>query len=744
MNLRNKLVGIIAGATLMSLAVFFFINNATMGEVEKLSVDETERLANADLTHLANAAVDLAEAANGAIAFQRETAVRNYLRSIADGLYRKIETIAAGKTREEVWPEVRRLVLAEKIAKTGYAYGMNSQGILTIHHKSEGKDVSGNTQEIRSRKNGFTTYHSVTAKRDKAIYFRYYEPFDLIIAPGAFIDELADLYDREGEARWMANLVETLQGIQIGNNGYIWALSAANEDRGNYIVSPGGSKNGQNALKVQDAKGNFVIKDLIDKAVQADGKLVGHTYSMKIEDRFHNMIAKMAYLPTLDWVIGVSVSKDDLFEGSHKITSSFGQAQNRMAWAGGILLVAVVGMGLFFAQKITGPIKRIVEMLQHLEEGKLDTRLRLVQKDEIGKMATAMDSFADNLQHEILTAFEKLAAGDFTFKAQGLIRAPLAKANKNLNQILGQIYTASEQIAAGGSQISDSSQALSQGATEQASSLEEITSSMTEMASQTKMNAENATQANQVSGKAKEAADMGNEQMKQMVGAMAEINQASQNISKIIKVIDEIAFQTNLLALNAAVEAARAGQHGKGFAVVAEEVRNLAARSAKAAQETAELIEGSVVKTGNGAQIADQTARALGEIVNSITKVTDLVAEIAAASNEQAQGISQVNQGLSQIDQVTQQNTANAEESAAAAEELSGQAGQLRQMLSRFKFETLDRTEANNTSEAMEKTVAVSASEWEKLSVWPESPSAMASENARKAIVLDDSEFGKY
>jgi methyl-accepting chemotaxis protein len=256
--------------------------------------------------------------------------------------------------------------------------------------------------------------------------------------------------------------------------------------------------------------------------------------------------------------------------------------------------------------------------------------------------------------------------------------------SSSLNGLLNQVQASSEQISAGGSQIASSSETLSQGASEQASSLEEISASINEMASQTTINAKNAGQASTLASQAQQAAHKGSNQMHSMVGAMNEINEAGQNISKIIKTIDEIAFQTNLLALNAAVEAARAGQHGKGFAVVAEEVRNLAARSAKAAAETAELIESSVAKTENGSSIANQTAEALEEIVAGITQVTDLVGEIAAANNEQAQGISQVNQGLTQIDSVTQQNTASAEECAASAEELSGQAEQLRQMLQGF------------------------------------------------------------
>ena len=365
---------------------------------------------------------------------------------------------------------------------------------------------------------------------------------------------------------------------------------------------------------------------------------------------------------------------------------------------GNIVLVTIaLPLGIFFAwiiaRGIIGPLKQSCAMIEELEKGHIGRRLNLTRRDEIGQMAQTMDRFADSLQNEMVDSLQKLAEGDLTFQVtprdeQDTIRGALKKLGEDLNSLVSQIQSSGEQIASGSTQVADGSQSLSQGATESAASVEEITASMTELASQTKQNAENATQANQLVNQAKAAAEKGNEQMQEMVGAMFEINEAGQNISKIIKVIDEIAFQTNLLALNAAVEAARAGQHGKGFAVVAEEVRNLAARSAQAAKETAELIEGSVQKTANGTQIASQTEAALQEIVTAVIKATDLVSEIAAASGEQSQGIGQINQGLNQIDQVTQQNTANAEESAAAAEELSGQAEQLRQMLARFKLTT--------------------------------------------------------
>ncbi len=266
------------------------------------------------------------------------------------------------------------------------------------------------------------------------------------------------------------------------------------------------------------------------------------------------------------------------------------------------------------------------------------------------------------------------------------IQAALNDALDSFNQILGEINNAAGQVAAAARQVSGGSQALSQGATEQAATVEELSAAITEIAAQTKQNALRADQVHELADLAQNSATEGNEQMAAMLAAMGAIDEAATSIAKIIQVIDEIAFQTNILALNAAVEAARAGQHGKGFAVVAEEVRNLAGRSAKAARETAELIEGSLRKVADGTRLANQTATSLNKIVTGVAQTADLAGEIAVASNEQATGIAQIDQGINQVSQVIQTTTATSEESASASEELSSQAEHLKEMVGRFKL----------------------------------------------------------
>ncbi|MDD2557597.1 MAG: methyl-accepting chemotaxis protein [Desulfuromonadaceae bacterium] len=491
------------------------------------------------------------------------------------------------------------------------------------------------------------------------------------------------------EAQRMA--IATIAGMRYGGDDYFWI----NDSHPRMIMHPfNPSLNGKDLSSYADPDGVKLFVEMVNATRTKDGDFVHYRWE---KPGLTEPVGKVSYVQRTkdwDWIVGTGLYTDDIKAQTHLML------YGAVGIVGFTILASLVVV-IWFARGLANPIGRVVHMLQEMTNGHISQRLAMNRNDEIGVMAATMDKFADSLEHELVDSMQRLANGDLTFEIHpydenDVIRGALNTMEHDLNEMVTNIQTSGEQISAGASQVSDSSQSLSQGATESASSLEQISASINELAAQTDDNAAHATQAAKLSSEASHAANRGNKSMDQLVAAMEEINISSQSISKIIKVIDEIAFQTNLLALNAAVEAARAGQHGKGFAVVAEEVRNLAARSARAASETADLIEGSVIKAQNGAEIAATTSKVLDEIVTHSTKVSDLIAEIAAASKEQALGISQVNIGISQIDDVTQQNTANAEEGAAAAEQLSSQADQLRHMLSRFttKNDSGQRTRA--------------------------------------------------
>lgn len=399
-----------------------------------------------------------------------------------------------------------------------------------------------------------------------------------------------------------------------------------------------------------------------------------------------------------------------------------------------------------------GNLKALVTDANNLEiaalEGKFNTRADASKhqgdyRNIISGVNKTLDALIDPVK-EASSVLQEMAKNNLQISVKGHYKGNLAEiANalnntiNSFNEVLGDINTASEQVAAGSKQVADSSISLSQGATEQASSVEELTVTLEEISIQTKLNAQNASQANNLAESVKTNALQGNIQMKEMLEAMKEINDASSNISKIIKAIDEIAFQTNILALNAAVEAARAGQHGKGFAVVAEEVRNLAARSANAAKETTDMIEGSMKKVEGGTKIANNTAAALNEIVEGVEKVNSLISNISLASNEQASSIAQVSQGITQVSNVVQNNSAAAEEIASSSEELSSQAEFLRDSVNKFKLKKINASYSKLDDISPEILRML-----EDISRNKQSQDEAAASNL--TISLSDTEFDKY
>ncbi|HHA2791229.1 TPA: methyl-accepting chemotaxis protein [Stenotrophomonas maltophilia] len=322
------------------------------------------------------------------------------------------------------------------------------------------------------------------------------------------------------------------------------------------------------------------------------------------------------------------------------------------------------------------------------------TRFEHDFRDMVAGLNRLMETTDGNLS-EVSALLQAIARGDLTARMHGEFQGVFARMRDDANatvaqltSIVGRIQQAAASINLAASEIATGNNDLSRRTEQQAANLEETAASMEELTSTVRQNAEHARQANQLAQGAAGVASQGGQVVGQVVTTMADIEASSKKIADIISVIDGIAFQTNILALNAAVEAARAGEQGRGFAVVASEVRTLAQRSAGAAKEIKELIEDSVEKVSEGATLVHQAGTTMGEIVSSVQRVTDIMAEISAASQEQSAGIEQVNQTVTQMDEATQQNAALVEEATAAARSMEEQATQLAEAVSVFRTGT--------------------------------------------------------
>ena len=367
-----------------------------------------------------------------------------------------------------------------------------------------------------------------------------------------------------------------------------------------------------------------------------------------------------------------------------------------------VLLVVISANSLrIMIKTLDKHIETLNEYTSKLADGEANFTAKAPIEDEFVSVYESLQCVVDN-DRECENIADAIAHGDLTVKCQAksandLMSRAFVELLANNNRVLSGIKESSYQLTTGAEQVASASQALAQGSTEQAAAIEEVTVSMKEIEDMTKANADDANKANDIVLNTKKAAELGNERMIQMKSAMGEINDSSEKISKIIKVIDDISFQTNILALNAAVEAARAGIHGKGFAVVAEQIRELAGKSADAAAETADMIDDSIRKVHNGTKLADETAKALNEIVADVQEVVDITGNIAKASTEQASAVAQIDQAINQVSMVVQNNSATSEECAAAAEELSGQSQSLRQMIGKYKLVS-DRNDSSSAS----------------------------------------------
>ena len=503
------------------------------------------------------------------------------------------------------------------------------------------------------------------------------------------------------------DLTATLSNIRLNELGYLTAISddveasslqylqSEKEDMNTLLATYGGLIDEEERTFYENAK------NLWDQYNEADEEMMGLAKQGRSEEARAILEGECVELYN-----ALNTAFNDIIvyntEGSDAATEESFFLYRTATILMAAVIIAVILVGVFFSfviiRLIKAPISEIENAAIKMAEGDLDVEISYSAKDELGVLAAQVRRLIHKLQVIIDDEnkfLAKMASGDFTVDSicEGeytggfypLLISFRGIAEK-LNDTMVKINESSAQVASGSQQVSDGAQALSQGATEQASSVQELAATINDISNMVKQNADNARQANEKAGSISTEMNVSNEKMQQMIQAMGDISNSSNEIGKIIKTIEDIAFQTNILALNAAVEAARAGAAGKGFAVVADEVRNLASKSAEASKNTAALIENSLKAVENGTRIAGETAQSLLQAVNAVNEMTGIIGQISEASSNQAEAISQITMGIDQISSVVQTNSATAQESAAASEELSSQSQLMKSLVGRFKL----------------------------------------------------------
>lgn len=485
-----------------------------------------------------------------------------------------------------------------------------------------------------------------------------------------------------------------IQSVQLGKSGSTYVINKAG-----YTIlhkSDEGVKNHENTA--EDAKKDTQLKKLAaieSRMVKGEAGFGYYSYNHV------NKFGSFAPIAGTDgWSVNVTGAESEFM----------GAVQKSVFILVGLSVVCFILVAFFlrvFMKRITAPLERISGAIGNIYEGDLNVELTVDREDEIGLMSQQLNGMVDIFRTLIRDISRVLAAVsnknlDVATSAEypgefNTINTSLANIIEGLNVVIHQFDTASSQVRLGAEQVSAGAQTLAQGATEQASSIEELSSTIELIADQIKTSADDADLGNQKVTQVSRELQACNQKMQEMVSAMGLINNTSNEIGKIIKTIEDIAFQTNILALNAAVEAARAGSAGKGFAVVADEVRNLASKSAQAASNTTALIQKALEAVQNGTSVVNETAESLYQAVNMADEVTALVRKISVSASEESASIEQISMGIAQISAVVQTNSATSEESAASSEELSAQAEILAEQIEAF---TLKKTSSKSQPKA--------------------------------------------
>jgi len=466
--------------------------------------------------------------------------------------------------------------------------------------------------------------------------------------------------------------------LRVFENGYIFIIYKD----GMLITYP--DEDMTFVTNLRDIKSRFGDMD-IEKLISDVAN--GYPGILKGKDPLHGEDAWFVYntVETGNWGVVVVAPQKDIYAAKNRLL-------NIIVFMMFIVIVFISGIIVILTRRIVQPIGTMQKALNIVTDGDFTCKLSFDSNDEIGRMGKALNTMADSL-HAKANLAGLIAEGDISHNVELVSTADklglaLQRMTDNLNVFLSQIRDVSSQVEAGSEDMAKASRDLSEGAGKQADNIAQIASSVNEISAQTKLNAGHSNHANELSKSVRSSADAGTNDMESLMEAMLTIRESGDNIIEILKIIVYIADKTNLLALNAEIEASHAGKHGKGFSVVAKEMRNLAARTAIAANDTSELIDKTIETVRNGTHIAEQTHASFSQIVEGVTSVYNIVGEIAKASNEQALALDQINENLHEIETVTQNNTATSGQSAQAAEQLSNQATDLLQLVSRFKLKS--------------------------------------------------------
>ncbi len=497
----------------------------------------------------------------------------------------------------------------------------------------------------------------------------------------------------ENEAKNEAKEIIRSMRYREDGSGYFWI----DDTDYNLVMHPIlTDQEGSNRLELKDQNGVFIIKEIMKTVQQEEAGGFNEFYFTKADGV--TVAPKLAYSGLFEpwnWVVSTGNYIDDLQKEMEQ--TKIGMEKNYKKFIfilliiETIVLVVMIVVSHRFGNWLCNPIIKLAGVAEVVADGKID--VGLIRTNMSNEIAMLQNSFCDMIDNFSLQAkaINQVADGNLCVdveakSSEDVVGNALAKLIHDNNQMLLKVQNTAGEIQTGSSQIAAASQSLAQGSTQQASALEQISTSVTDIADKSKLNADRVDEVTRIVEEAESSLVDGNEKMHEMVIAMGEISDASVNIQKVIKVINDIAFNTNILALNAAVEASRAGEQGKGFEVVAEEVRSLAAHASEASNQIADLISDTIKKVSRGAELTQDTQEALQVISSSIEQIMELSKDVSTVSREQAEMVSQIDKALNQVSSVISTNSAASEECAAASDELSNHAGELTEQLHRFRL----------------------------------------------------------